>query len=165
MTKSAADAVTRREAQLPARFESMRNSKQKDDSDDCVSEDSFGSDFDNATGEDLNASLDGADTELNSPPPYSEEEPSQSTSLVKSPSTVLRYTPTGPTELEPAFNATPNISMCVVRGLIFNPTLISINLHVRSARFLPPIAKMELPIRPAGHLSVLAKCERFLVIP
>ena len=117
----------------------MRNSKQKDD--DCASEDSFGSNFDDATDEEnMKARLEGpgANTELDSPPPvYSEEEHPQSASLlanmdVKSPSIVLQYTsPTGPTELEPAFDATPNLSgpsMCVVRGLTFNlnSTLISI---------------------------------------
>lgn len=160
MIKSTVDAVGA----------SMRNSKQKDD--DCVSEDSFGSDFDNAVAIDegdsgLKARLNGVDTELNSPPPvYSEGEHFQSTSLlanmdVKSPCIVLQYTsPTGPTELEPAFDVSPNLSgpsMCVVRGLIFNLTLISINLYNRSARFHLPIVKMEFPIRPAGHLSVLPK--------
>ena len=121
-------AVTRMEVQLPG--SSMRNSKQKDD--DCISEDSFGSDFENPT-----ANLDRTDTELESlPPVYSEEEHPQSRFLstnmdVKSPLQILQYTPpTGSTEPEPAFNLTPNLShpsMCVVRGLIINPTLISIN--------------------------------------
>lgn len=135
MTKSSVDAVTQKEVQLFG--SSLRNSKQKDD--DCVSEDSFGSDFENATDEEnMKARLDRADTELDSPPPvYSEVERPQSISLlsnmnVKSPSIVLQYTPpTGSTELEPAFNVTPNLSgpsMCVVRGDIFNPMLISINL-------------------------------------
>jgi hypothetical protein len=105
----------------------MRNSKQKDD--DCISDDSFGSDFDNATDDET---LDGAaDPELDSPldsplPVYSEGEHLQPMSLlanmdVKSPPVVLQYIPpTGSTELEPV---TPNLlapSMCVVRGLIFN---------------------------------------------
>lgn len=103
---------------------SMRSSKQKDD--DCVSENSFGSDFDDAIDkENLKARLDG-DTELGSPPPvYSDVERPQSMLLlanmdVRSP---LQYTPTGSTQLEPAFNVTPNLSgpsMCVVRGLNFN---------------------------------------------
>lgn len=128
-SKSTVDAVTRKEVQLPG--SSMRDSKQNDD--DCISEDSFGSDFDNATGEEiLKARLDETDTELDLPPPvYSEEEHSQ-TMDVKPPPIVLQYTPpTGLTEFEPAFNVTTqNLSpplMCVVRGLIFNPTLISIN--------------------------------------
>ena len=109
----------------------MCSSKQKDY--DCVSEDSFGSNFDNATDEEnLKASLDGSDTELDSPPPvYSEEEHPQSNTDVKSSLRILNYTPpTGSTELEPALNMTPNLSgpsMCVVRRLIFNLTLISIN--------------------------------------
>lgn len=140
--ESTVDAVTRKEVQLKLPGSSMRNSKQKDD--DCVSEDSFGSDFYNATDEEesfklkARLGLDGADTELDSPPPiYSEEEQPQSMSLlanidVKAPSIVLQYTPpTGSAELEP--DVTPNLpqvpgpSMCVVRGLIFDPALISIN--------------------------------------
>lgn len=146
MSESTVDAVTGKEVQFPER--SMRNSKQKpEDDDDCVSEDSFGSDFDTAP-EEENLKVNGANTELNSPPPpvYSEEEHLQSMSLlanmdVKSPPTVLQYTPPTITELEPPqpFSATPDLSgssMCVVRGLIFNSTLISIiNLYVRSARY------------------------------
>ena len=133
MLKSTFDAVTRKEVPRPG--SSMRNSKQKDD--DCISEDSFGSDFDNASCATDEENLDGADTKLcsplDSPPPvYSEEEHPQSMSLsanmdMKSPSTILQYTPpralTGSTEFQPAFNVTPNLlgpSMCVVRGLIFN---------------------------------------------
>lgn len=106
----------------------MRNSKPKDN--DCISEDSFGSDFENATDEEnLKVILDGAVSELDSPPPvYSEEVHPQSMSLlsnmdVKSPSVVLQYSSPTETELEPAFNETPNLlgpSMCVVRGIIFN---------------------------------------------
>jgi hypothetical protein len=80
---------------------------------------------------------------------------------------VLRYIPptrSESTEPEPGFNVTPNLtgpSMCVVRGLIFNPTLISINLCVRSARFYLPIVEVEFPIRPAHLLvHVVPKCER-----
>jgi hypothetical protein len=104
---------------------SMRNSKQKDD--DCISDDSFGSDFDNATDdENLRATLEGAVTELDSPPPvYSEENRPQSMSLlssmdVKFSPVILQYTPPTETEPEPAFNMTPNPSICVVRGIIFN---------------------------------------------
>ena len=156
---------TGKEPQLEFPRRSKRNSKQKDD--DCLSEDSFGSDFDNATDEENLKD----DTELDSAPPvYSEEERPQSISLSanmdvkKSAPTVLQYT--GSTELEPALNVTPNLSdplMCVVGGLISNPTFISINLYVRSARLHPPIVTMEFPIRPAGHLTVHPKCERFLL--
>ena len=127
MSESTVDAVTGKEVQFPER--SMRNSKQKpEDDDDCVSEDSFGSDFDTAP-EEENLKVNGANTELNSPPPpvYSEEEHLQSMSLlanmdVKSPSmpVVLQYTP--PTELEstklePTLNLAGNLSgpsMCAV---------------------------------------------------
>lgn len=100
----------------------MRNFKQKDD--DCISENSFGSDFGgNATDEE--------DLIGDSPPPvYSEGEYPQSMFLlankdVKSPPVVLQYTPpTGSAELEPPFSVNfSGPSMCVVRGPIFSPTL------------------------------------------
>lgn len=111
-------AVTRMEVQFPG--SSMRSSKQKDD--DCVSENSFGSDFDDATDEEnLKARLDG-NTKLESPPPvYSDVERPQS--MLLSANMPLQYTPIKSTELEPAFNVNPNLSglsMCVVRGLNFN---------------------------------------------
>lgn len=122
MTKPMVDAVTGKEVQFPGR--SMLNSTQKLEDDDCDSEDSLGSDLDNATDEE-NLKANGADTELDSPPPvYSEEQHFQSMSLlanmdVKSPPIVLQYiSPTGPTELEPPFSVTPDLSgpsMCVVR--------------------------------------------------
>lgn len=132
MTESTVDAIIRRKVQLELPGSSLRNSKQNDD--DCVSEDSFGSDFDNATDKEIlrEAGLDG-DTEPDSPPVYSEEEHSQSLSLlanmdVKPPPMVMQWTPPrGSTELEPAFNVTPHLSgpsMCVVCGLISNPMLI-----------------------------------------
>ena len=158
--KSTADAVTRKEVQLPGT--SMPDSKQMDD--DCVSEDSFGSDFDNATGEEnFKARLDGTDTELDLPPPVYSEEGHPRSMDVKPPPIVLQYTPpTGSTEIEPAPSVTPNLSrplMCVVRGLMFNPMLIPINWYFRSARLHLPII-----IQSAGHINVLPKCERFLLL-
>lgn len=101
----------------------MRNFKQNDD--DCVSENSFGSDFcDNAADkEDLKGTRSwDTDIELpDLPPPYSEEEHPQSDMFLlanKSPPVVLQYTPpTGSTDLEPESHFSKNISgqsMCVV---------------------------------------------------
>lgn len=107
--------------------------------DDCVSENSFGSDFgDNATDEEDLKTIKSSDiyTELGSPPVYSEEEPLQSMVLlsntdVKPPPVVLRYTPpTGSTEVKSASNVNfRGPPMCVVRGLSFNPTLTRISIN------------------------------------
>jgi hypothetical protein len=117
--------------------------------DDCVSENSFGSDFgDNAMDEENMT----ADIELDSSlPVYLNEKYPESTSAlddmllpvyVRSPSVDLtvtaavarvlppsQYHDTPPTRsTQPALNAMfSGPSMCVVRGLIFNPALISIN--------------------------------------
>jgi hypothetical protein len=137
MTRLSVDDRPHTVTSLPG--SSMRSFKQEDD--DCISENSYGSDFgDNATDrEDLiGGSESDAGTELadsSSPPPvYSAEERPQSMFLlanmdVKSPPVVLQYTPpTGSAELEPPFSVNfSGPSMCVVRGLIFNPTFISIN--------------------------------------
>jgi hypothetical protein len=91
--------------------------------DDCVSENSFGSYLDDNEEEKMTA-----DIELDSiPPGYSDEEYPQSTSVLDDTYVVPQYTP--PTRsTQPAFNAKfSGPSMCVVRGLIFYPALISIN--------------------------------------
>lgn len=108
--------------------DSMHNSESQLD-DDCVSEDSFGSSFgDNAMDEENMA----ADIERDSlPPVYSDEEyPQDDDIYVKSPSmvptVVPHYTPRT-RSTQPAFNRFSGPPMCVVRSIIFNPALISIN--------------------------------------
>ena len=100
--------------------------------DDCVSENSYGSDFgDNATNEENIT----ADIVVNSSlPAYSDEEyPQPDDTDVRSPSVDLTVVPhnTPPTRsTRPTFNAkSTGPSMCVVGGLNFNlnPLLISIN--------------------------------------
>lgn len=137
MTKSTVGAVSPQEVQLSER--SMGNSGSKQMDDDCVSEDSIGSDFDNATDDEKSKARLDADTELDLPPAYSENpqsKPLLANMGMKSPFIVLQYTPlTGSTELELPFSATPSLSgpsMCVVRGLILKPALISIN-HLTSS--------------------------------
>ena len=111
---------------------SLYNSESQLD-DDCVSEDSFGSSFgDNAMDEENTA----ADIELlvdSSPPSpvYSDEEYPESDDMnVKSPSMDLTvvppYTPRT-RSTKPTFNRFSGPSMCVVRGIIFTPAMISIN--------------------------------------
>jgi hypothetical protein len=107
---------------------SMHDSESQLD-DDCASEDSLGSSFgDNAMDEENTA----ADIELDSSPPvYSDEEYPQSDDMyVKSPSmdptVVPLYTPRT-RSTQPAFSGFSGPSMCVVRGLIFSPAMISIN--------------------------------------
>ena len=95
---------------------------------DCLSENSFGSDFgDNATDEesDLTTTALDTDIELNSPSPvYPDEEyPFLPVAMdLKPPPAALSTLSTNPTE--PTSNANfSGRSMCIVRGLIFNPAI------------------------------------------
>ena len=97
--------------------------------DDCVSENSFGSSFGDHAMNEENVT---ADIELESSPPvYSDEEYLQSDDIY-GPSVDLDVVPqyTPPTRSsQPALNEkSSGPSMCVVRGLIFNPALTSINI-------------------------------------
>ena len=120
---------TREDVQIPGC--SMHDD---DDDDDRASENSFGSDFgdDGTDEEDLTTD---ADIEPTSPPPvYPGEEDLQLESTLMLPNMDMKSSPTSPIKLEyipprstesaltPNFSGSSSPLMCVVRGLIYNPT-------------------------------------------
>lgn len=140
---------------------------------DCLSETSYGSDFGDNDEHDFLSMLDNTDIGLDdSPPPvYSNEGRSPSTFLpantdLKSSPVTLGHTPptislsSKPTRLNTKFLGP---SMCVVRGLIFNPPLIPISWYPRFAKFHPPTIKVGSPIQPVGP-HVHPKCRISLLL-